>query len=386
MFRTDTTFCPGKEARDLTRARFLHTADLHLSRPFGFLPPQLAEERRRDQRIALTKIADIAIEREVDLVLIAGDLFDTRDPDPTDLEAVTKELTRLTGAGKRVYAIPGNHDYISSSSFWRQMPSCGVHVFTETEWDTVIVDDLGISVSGAAFHKTKSERRAFDGLSVPDDMPALVLAHGSYESFEGQLEKYHPFSAGELSSTRAAYVALGHYHRFNPISADGTTACYPGTPEGIGFDTPETDDRFVVVGEISDAGRAEIEPIKVNRRIVKCADIDCTSFDSQTSLFDAVRRLCEPSALVEVRLSGSPNAEIASVLDNLADRFRESCLYMNVDLSGLSLPSELPADDRTIRGRFCKYMLRQIEESSDPERKRLLRRSLDLGLAAFSEE
>lgn len=367
-------------------ARFLHTADLHLSRPFGFLPPKLAEERRRDQRVAVTKIADLVLERDVDMLLIAGDLFDTPDPDPTDLEAVTKELSRITGAGKKVFAIPGNHDYASVNSFWRQMPSYGVHVFLDPDWDTVILNDLGISVSGAAFHRAKSERRAFEGLETPGDMPAVVLAHGSYELFEGQLDRYHPFSTTELSATHAAYIALGHYHRFNPISADGTTACYPGTPEGIAFDSPETDDRFVVIGEIGDDGRTEIEPIKINRRTMKTATIDCTSFDSSTSLFDAVRRFCEPGALVEVKLTGTPNSEVAAELDNLADRFRESCLYMSADLSRLSLPMDLPADDRTIRGRFCKYLLGQIEDAADPERKRILRRALDLGIAAFSEE
>ncbi len=367
-------------------ARFLHTADLHLSRPFGFLPPQLAEERRRDQRIAVTKIADLALERDVDLVLVAGDLFDNPDPDPTDLEVVTKEFARLADADKRVFAIPGNHDHASSpSSFWRQMPAYGVHVFLDPEWDSIVLNDIGITVSGTAFHRTKSERRAFEGLAVSSDMPSLVLAHGSYELFEGQMEKYHPFSADEVSATGAAYIALGHYHRFNSISAGGTTACYPGTPEGISFDSPETDDRFVILGEIGEDGRAEIETVKINRRVMRSTQIDCTSFDSQTSLFDALRTVCEPNAMVEVKLSGSPNSDVAAVLDGLADRFRESCLYMSVDLSGLSLPMDLPADDRTIRGRFCKYLLKQIDEAPDPERKRLLRRALDLGLAAFEE-
>lgn len=368
-------------------ARFLHTADLHLSRPFGFLPPQLAEERRRDQRIAVTKIADLALERDVDLVLVAGDLFDNPDPDPTDLEVVTREFARLTDADKRVFAIPGNHDHASSpSSFWRQMPSYGVHVFLGPEWDTVVLNDLGVSVSGAAFHRTKSERRAFEGLEITDDMPSLVLAHGSYELFEGQMEKYHPFSADEVAATGAAYVALGHYHRMNTIAADGTTACYPGTPEGLSFDSPEIGDRFVVIGEIGDDGRAQTETVKINRRVMRSADVDCTSFDSQTSLFDALRKMCETNAIVEVKLCGSPDSEVAAALDGLADRFRESCLYMSVDLSGLSLPMDLPADDRTIRGRFCKYLLKQIDEAADPERKRLLRRALDLGLAAFAEE
>ena len=370
----------------MTRARFLHTADLHLGRPFGFLPPQLSEERRRDQRAALTKIADLALERGLDMVLIAGDLFDSPDPDPTDLEAVTKEFSRLTEAGKRVFAVPGNHDLASPNSFWHRMSAEGLHVFLEPEWSSVTLDDLGVAVSGIAFDRAKSERRAFESFEVPREMPAIVLVHASYEVFEGQLERYHPFSASEIGGTQASYVALGHYHRFNSIPADGVAACYPGTPEGITFDTPETEDRFVVVGEIGDDGKAEIEPVKVNRRTMRTAEIDCTSFESQASLFDAVRKLCEPSALVELKLAGSPTSDVAAVLEELPSRFKESCLHLSVDTSGLSLAADLSADDRTIRGRFCEYMRRQIEDSTDPERRRLLRRALELGLAAFSEE
>ena len=355
-------------------AKFLHTADLHLSRPFGFLPPQLAEERRRDQRRALTRIADLAIERKVDLVLIAGDLFDSPDPDPTDLEAVTKELMRLGESGKRTFAIPGNHDYVAQAGFWQRLSIEGLHVFLEPEWQSVVLEDLGISIYGTAFDRMKSERRAFEGLEMAD-VPCIVLAHASYEAFEGQIERYHPFSASEIP--QAAYVALGHYHRFNPIGK----ACYPGTPEGISFDAPETEDRFVVVGEIGE--EASFEPVKVNARIMRSGEIDCTSFDSQASLLDAVRKLCERNALVQVKFTGSPNSEVAGVLDGLSDRFKESCLYMATGLTSLSLPVDLPAGDRTIRGRFCKYMLQQIQDA-DPERQKLLRRALELGLTEFS--
>ena len=352
--------------------KFLHTADLHLSRPFGFLPPQLAEERRRDQRRALTRIADLAIEREVDLVLIAGDLFDSPDPDPTDVEAVTRELMRLGQSGKRTFAIPGNHDYVSQAGFWQRLSIEGLHVFLEFEWQSVELEDLGISIYGTAFDKMKSERRAFEGLEL-GDAPAIVLAHASYEAFEGQIERYHPFSASEIP--QAAYVALGHYHRLNTIGK----ACYPGTPEGISFDAPETEDRFVVVGEVGGGS----EQIKVNARIMRSAEVDCTSFDSQASLLDAVRKLCETNALIQVKFIGSPNSEVAGALDGLSDRFKESCLYLATDLTSLSLPPDLPAGDRTIRGRFCKYMLQQIEEA-EPGRQKLLRRALELGMAEFS--
>jgi len=371
----------------LARVKFLHTADLHLSRPFGCLPPNLAQERRRDQRRTLAKIADLVLERDADLLLIAGDLFDRPDPDPTDLEAVSEQLGRVAADGKRVFAIPGNHDYCTRNSFWHRLDIPGVDVFAEPKWRRVVLDDLGIAVAGSAFDRTQSERRAFENLDLPTDVPSLLLVHASYESFEGQMERYHPFSLSDLADTKAHYIALGHYHRLNTIAPDsaGPTACYPGSPEGLGFDAAETEERHVVLGEIGDDGGITLEPIPVNRRTMRGAAIDCTSFESATALYDAVRKLCEPTGLLQIRLTGLPPQEIMSAINEIPERFKESCFYISTDTSGLACPQDIPLDERTIRGRFCKCLLDQIENSRDHERRRLLRRALDLGLTAFSD-
>lgn len=368
----------------MARVKFLHMADSHLSRPFGFLPPTLAEERRRDQRRALAKTVELALERDVDLFLIAGDLFDRPDPDPTDIEAVIEHLTRLTSAGKRVFAIPGNHDYRAMNSLWGRLDIPGLHLFLEPQCEHVILDDLGIAVAGYAFDKTQSDRRAFDGLDLPDDVPSILLLHASLESFEGQLEQYHPFGQKELEACGAVYVALGHYHRLNIRREGDVTACYPGSFEGLGFDAPETEDRHVVIVEIGEDGAVALEPVKVNLRTTRSAEIDCTSFETASALDDAVRRLCDQATLVQVRLTGTPVQELMASIDEIPVRFRESCLYITVDTSGLSSPQDISLDN-SIRGRYCKYLLDQIESASDPDRRRLLRRALDLGLTAFSD-
>lgn len=320
------------------------------------------------------------------MLLVAGDLFDSPDPDPTDLEAVIKEFGRLSEAGKRIFAIPGNHDYAKPNSFWRRLDIPSLHVFVEPEWETIVLEDLGVAVRGIAFDRANTQRRAFDGLDTVADMPTVVLMHASYEAFEGQVDRYHPFNADELGRLGASYVALGHYHRFSPIRAGRTTACYPGTPEGIAFDGPETEDRFAVLGEIGEDGGLSFETVKTNTRVMRRLELDCTSFESQIGLYDAVRRACESNVLLEVRLTGVPSSDLAKILEALPERFKDSCLYMAVDTSHLQPASDLPVDDRTIRGRFCRYLLDQINSATDEERKRLFRRALELGLAAFAEE
>lgn len=362
---------------------FLHTADLHLSRPFGFLPPKIAEERRRDQRKTLSKICSLAIERGVDLLLVAGDLFDTKDPDPTDIESFTTEVEKMSQAGIRTFVIPGNHDEAGRNSVWTSLQAEGLYVFTEPKWHAEIIEDLGTAITGIAFDRGGHHRRAFDGFPETPDAVNIVLTHASYELFEGQVERYHPFSAQEIEAVSADYVALGHYHSRSTIG--GKAACYPGSPEGISFDQAETGSRSVIIGRIED-GSTALEEVEINTRAMKSAEIDCTTYDSETSILSAVRVLCDKNALVEIELTGTPCPEIRRALDNIENRFREACYYLAVDKSALSVPTDISLSDRTIKGRFHAAMAQKIEEASDPEKKRLLKRALQLGLAAFSKD
>lgn len=85
--------------------RILHTADWHLGKRlenFSRLP---------EQQAVLEEICRIAEEQSVDVVLIAGDLFDTFNPSSEAVELFYKTVKRLAGNGSRaVIAIAGNHD------------------------------------------------------------------------------------------------------------------------------------------------------------------------------------------------------------------------------------------------------------------------------------
>ena len=57
--------------------KFLHAADLHLDAPFSALSPEQAAARRQEQRALLTDLAEAANAQDCDVVLLAGDLFDS---------------------------------------------------------------------------------------------------------------------------------------------------------------------------------------------------------------------------------------------------------------------------------------------------------------------
>ena len=103
--------------------RLLHTSDWHLGRSFhgaGLLDEQVA---------AIDTMVDIVRAESVDVVVIAGDLYDRQIPPADAVTALSDGLSRLRAAGATVVAITGNHDSPVRLRFGEQLlAQAGVHV------------------------------------------------------------------------------------------------------------------------------------------------------------------------------------------------------------------------------------------------------------------
>src|SRR5512142_3379123 len=98
--------------------RVLHTADVHLGARHTDLGEQATAQRER-QFAAFSRTVDLAIVEKVDLLLVAGDLFDSNAQPRRSVERVAAELARLTKARIRVVLIPGTHDVYDRASVYR---------------------------------------------------------------------------------------------------------------------------------------------------------------------------------------------------------------------------------------------------------------------------
>ncbi len=84
--------------------KLLHTSDWHVGRTIR------GASRAEEHRAVLGEIAEIAERETVDLVVVAGDLFDTSTPGPEAEEIVYRALLGLAKTGAEVAVIAGNHD------------------------------------------------------------------------------------------------------------------------------------------------------------------------------------------------------------------------------------------------------------------------------------
>jgi DNA repair protein SbcD/Mre11 len=84
--------------------KILHTSDWHVGKV-------LKGQSRVDEHIAvLAQLVEIARAERPDLVIVAGDLYDTAAPAADATKLVTRALSALRGTGAQVVAIGGNHD------------------------------------------------------------------------------------------------------------------------------------------------------------------------------------------------------------------------------------------------------------------------------------
>ena len=118
--------------------RILHTSDWHIGRSFHGHSSlaHLAE--------VLAAVVEIVVQRQVDVVVVAGDIFDTATPAAENFDVLTTALTALRDAGATVVMTSGNHDSATRLGFQSGFASlAGIHILTRPENHTtpVTVDD-----------------------------------------------------------------------------------------------------------------------------------------------------------------------------------------------------------------------------------------------------
>ena len=211
--------------------RVLHTADLHLdSDGYGDAVQQAAHRAR--ERQVFRRIVDRTLTDEIDLLLIAGDLFDHNNVLDETVAFVRAELDRLR---QPVVILPGNHDCLYTNGIYaRHDFTAGakhVRVIRRPNGETIDLPELDVVVWGRGMEEHEP---AFEPLAhIPgrvDGRWCLALAHGFFYAERQRPERSSPIFADEIRDTGWDYLALGHHHVRTDVSQGNVAACYAGAP------------------------------------------------------------------------------------------------------------------------------------------------------------
>lgn len=184
--------------------KIIHIADIHIG-----ATPDVGYKWSRERSIEIIEsfkdIIGICNDKEIDLLLIAGDLFH-RQPLVRELKEVNYIFEQLMST--KVVFIAGNHDFIGLRSNYLEFKWCDhVTMLQADALEEVYFEELNAQVYGFSYHERDIYEARYDNvIPTHKDRINILLAHGGDE-------KNIPINKNSLKRLEFDYIALGHIHK-----------------------------------------------------------------------------------------------------------------------------------------------------------------------------
>lgn len=291
----------------------LHTSDWHLGK-------RLVERERLPEQIeVLDELAALCESRGVELVLVAGDVFDTRLPSAEAEEVFFRAVKKLAGKDRAVVIIAGNHDdALRLAASAPLAAEEGIYLFGNRTFPKTVETDRATRAvetgeNYAVIENGRGERVYLNALSYPGE--ARFKEEKSEETYEGKVRRWisvgdaaydgtlprillsHLFVAGglggeserdiSLGGARAVplsvfegfdYVALGHLHK--PQVFSGNVA-YSGSLLPYAFDEAGAEKGAFLLTTEGKAVSREFIPFTKGLRLSR---LECNGVEDALSL------------------------------------------------------------------------------------------------------
>ena len=361
--------------------KILHTADIHLGSKFSGLGDKGASQREQ-LTITFKNVVATAVNEKVDIVLIAGDLFDSNQQPQRNIDLVTEQFNLLGSNNIPVCLIPGTHDSLDSSSIYRKVDFEGkcpnLSVFTDENVSWKEYPRLDLTVYGKPNLNNRSSVSPLKGLTRSTSSRFHIgMAHGSLYIPEKIAEDDHVFRLEEVKASGMDYLALGHWHRVYKCPAE-SPAWYSGPPEWI---PGQTEKGVVLMVSLSPAGEVEVAPRKIGLRVYKEVEIDMSEIEDLAMLKSRVSQGAGQNLIAKVTLKGLRDVEFILNPEELEAELGDRFFHVRViDKSHPKSAEITEGEERLITSRFIRLMKGQIE-GLEGEEKEIAENALQYGLA-----
>ena len=361
--------------------KILHTADIHLGAKFSGLGNKGASQREQ-LRTTFKNIIATAIDERVNVVLIAGDLFDANQQPQRNIDLVIEQFNLLGSNNIPICLIPGNHDYLDSSSIYRKVDFEGkcsnLKIFADETISYKEYPELSLTVYGKPNLSNMSYKSPLEGLKpLTSSKFHIAIAHGSFYIPEKIAEDDHVFRLEEVKASGMDYLALGHWHRVYKCSAK-PPAWYSGPPEWI----PDQKEKgAVLLVSLLDDGKVEVESKMLGLRDYNEIEIEVSGIQDLAKLEARISEGANQNLVRKATLKGLRNAEIIVNPEELETELGEEFFHLSViDKSHPQSREVTDDEDRLIRSRFIRLMKVQIE-NLEGEEKEIAENALQYGIA-----
>jgi DNA repair exonuclease SbcCD nuclease subunit len=315
--------------------RFLHSADWQLGLKLAFVAGDAGAVARFQRFEVVRRLAAVARERDVSVVVVAGDVFDDNAVGEDSLQRARDALAVF--APIPVLLLPGNHDAATPDCALRRL-AAGPHVHA-------LLDDEPFTVGGARFHpcplRQRHDRddpaRALPRRE-PGDPILVAVAHGGLIDFTEGLESKNVIDWRAVLAKGYDYLALGDWHG---TLSFGPRVWYSGAPEPTRFKEKRPGNALLV--EIDGPGATpRVEEIAVARTRWIEQRFDLGGDESVKEVVRFLAAIDEPSmTLLSATLAGHVSLGARVELEEALARARGSLMHLRVEAGELhDQPSE----------------------------------------------
>ncbi len=346
--------------------KLIHCGDVHIGAMQSALSRDAAA-RRAEILHTFSKVCELCNSESAEILLIAGDLFDSHNIDGAVRDAVKRIFDTLKNT--KVFIVPGNHDYLTQGAALDFDFGQNVFVFKEAG----VVETDSVRIYGIPFVSPYSE-----GFTLPkakdSDKINILLMHADLGG-----GPYNPVTPAMLGATGMDYVALGHVHTASGILfSDSTAYAYCGCPEPLGFD--ELGEKGVYIGTL-DKHSVNLKFHKTCAREYREISVDVSECNDIGEILLAAENALKDNEgnLVKLILTGETGINIDTQYIKTA--LDSKVYFLKVrDRSHPKADLLLLRKEQTLRGMFVDNLLCRIENGEDKD---TLMQALYLGLAAF---
>ncbi|HEX7430727.1 MAG TPA: DNA repair exonuclease, partial [Candidatus Limnocylindrales bacterium] len=317
---------------------------------------------------------DLALAEDVDIFLVAGDLFDSNTQPRRSVERVAAELGRLAKASIRTVIIPGTHDVYDGASIYRSYDLANM-ARAGSDWVVVLTPylpeivfpSLDTIIYGRVFDTKRSPRSPLAGLDARSDTRAnwkIGMVHGAL-AIPGRTDAdLVVFTEDEIARTGLDYLALGHWHSAMEGRAGSVSYAYCGAPEPVAIDQDGAGQVLLVsLDDRSGSHVVSIEPRRVGQTRAEKLELDAGGVRSQPDLIEAVGRHADPNLVLDVRLTGLYPDELDLDLDEIERALAPSFLRFRIrDMSIPGAPDGVAPPPDTVVGAFLRIVQDRMTE------------------------
>jgi DNA repair exonuclease SbcCD nuclease subunit len=300
-----------------------------------------------DVQEAYRRAVDAILERNVDLVIHSGDVFDSVRPATHVIIGFLKQTFRITRERIPYLVAAGNHETprlrttTAALEYANLVNARSAHGF-ELDFEMLEVDGVGVGV-------TLVPHGALDGAgAVTPEGSAdvnVMVTHGMVPGLEA---KSHEMGEANLHSGMLEgafdYIALGHYHGFHEHKRN---AYYAGATERFGFGEVDSRPGFAVV-EIGDGG-VSVEHVEIEARPmidlpkVSARDLDAAQLTGE--IRDRTSNVDLDDAVVRLRVYDVRRGVTSGVERELLRDLQRRCLNFSLEVHAEERPEDANGQD-----------------------------------------